>query len=254
MEQHVVDHPAWHPAHARRDPDRALGRGARSPAPTLVARPVHAHGLRLAVQVPGGQLGGTDRELLVRRAPTVFLLREAPHHPADPLALLRAGEPRRDRHHDPVAVPIRGDGAESFAAPAHLDGTDRILRVHPSHASARPGPTPAIHSSVGTPRPDVAAPRRPRALPCFVPRPGIAPSRPLNRAEITVLGGAPPRLGLDPAPAATIVAVHGSVRPSGRSALPSVGELETGAQTSNGEHHGRDVQGRFLLREVQRKA
>src|SRR6266545_4460304 len=62
---------------------------------------------------------------------------EALQHPVDPLALLGPRELRRDEHHDPLAVAVRGHGPPAALAAPHLNNWLTAHAGPPSATSAR---------------------------------------------------------------------------------------------------------------------
>src|SRR5690606_21672862 len=102
----LVEHPRRHAAHPGRDADRPVDERARAPAPVLVARPPHARRVGAPVEVLLRELGRAPFELGVRRTATALGVGQPVEHALDPLALLRAREPRGDRDDRALAVAV----------------------------------------------------------------------------------------------------------------------------------------------------
>ena len=161
MQQHVVEHPPRHAAHAVGDPDRAVRRGARPPPAALVGRPAHA---RRDARGRRGSAPTAPRARPRARRPTA-----AGGAPASPAGssmrrthslLLRAREPRRDGDDRALALAPRADRAHALARPADLD-----LRRVVTWAAHR-------HASAQRPRPAPDSTRRHPARPAEIGRPG----------------------------------------------------------------------------------
>jgi hypothetical protein len=87
-------------------------------------------------QIAGGQPPGPHQQLVVGAADAFLAGGQPGQHPLDPLGLLGPGEPVRDEHHDPLAVPVCGHRPAAALAAPHFH--DRLAR--PGHYRlARPG-------------------------------------------------------------------------------------------------------------------
>ncbi len=121
MAEDVVDDVVGHALQPVRQPDAALGRGARAPARVLVGHPAHGGGHRPPVEVLVRQPPGTLGQLRVPERALALLGGQLVEHDVHPALLLRLGHPGGDEHHGAIALAVRGDRSASTGAPADLD-------------------------------------------------------------------------------------------------------------------------------------
>ena len=131
MQQHVVEHPPRHAAHAVGDPDGAVRRRARAPAPALVGRPPRRSSAARARRGtwPTAPRRGDMSSSSDGRRRRSWAARRATMR-AHPLALLRPREPRGDRHDRPVALAVGGHRAHALARAADLDLRQVLRGLH----------------------------------------------------------------------------------------------------------------------------